>query len=277
VTATLQLRDGASDLGTVSNVFRMGGSGIIYSENFDSVAPPNLPSGWTAALTGVGAAWITSTNNPDGAPNAVFAPDPASTSDNVLTSPGIPIVTAGAQVTFRHSYATEASFDGGRLEISIAGGPFMELTAAGGSFVDGGYNGAISGSPAWTGNSSGFITTIASLPPAVAGQNVQFRWHLTSDPSAGGIGWYVDSVSLTDLTCCAPPVAPALLAPVRIGSIFSCTCATVANRIYVLEYKNSLSDSNWQPVQTKPGDGTMQLFTDSEASNSHRYYRIRAE
>ena len=128
---------------------------------------------------------------------------------------------------------------------------------------------------AWTGNSSGFIATIAHLPASAAGQSVRFRWHLTSDPSSGGTGWYVDSISVTDLKCCERPPGPVILAPTRVGGIFSCNVATATNLTYVLEYKNSLSDADWQPAQTKPGDGTVLSLTDSSASPSRRYYRIK--
>ena len=54
------------------------------------------------------------------------------------------------------------------LEISIDGGPFVDVLAAGGFFDEGGYNGTIStccgnplaGRQAWTGNSGGFLETL---------------------------------------------------------------------------------------------------------------------
>ena len=64
------------------------------------------------------------------------------------------------------------------LEIKIgASGVFTDILTAGGSFVSGGYSGAIStasgnplaGRAAWTGNSNGYITTTVNLPASAAG------------------------------------------------------------------------------------------------------------
>ena len=84
----------------------------------------------------------------DSLPNAAFVNDPAVVSDKRLDSPAFAITSAAAQLTFRNNYALEASppsfFDGGVLEISIGGGAFTDIIAAGGSFVTGGYTGTIS-------------------------------------------------------------------------------------------------------------------------------------
>ena len=66
-------------------------------------------------------------------------------------------------LTFRHSYDLENGKDGGVLEISINGGPFIDFVAAGGGGL---YNGTISsgsfspiaGRAAWTGDSGGYVT-----------------------------------------------------------------------------------------------------------------------
>ena len=121
-------------------------------------------------------------------------------SDKRLDSPSIPITSSAAQLTFRNNYNLEASppsfFDGGVLEISIGGGAFTDIIAAGGSFVAGGYTGTIStgfsnplaGRQAWSGNSAGFITTTVNLPAAAAGQNIVLRWRMGSDTQYRG-GW----------------------------------------------------------------------------------------
>ena len=91
----------------------------------------------------------------------------------------------------------------------MGGGAFTDILAAGGSFVTGGYNKTIStsflspiaGRMAWSGTSSGFITTTANLPPLAAGQSVKFRFRMASDCSVAGNGWRVDTVSVTDGGC----------------------------------------------------------------------------
>ena len=217
ITPTLQLADGTNSLGTVSSSFQLGLANQPLSQNFDGITPPALPTNWTVSWSGAGAAWVSSSAASDTSPNSMFAPDPASVSDNSLTSPTFMINTASAQLTFRHNYNFEPTYDGGVLEISINGGAFTDILAAGGSFVANGYTQTISssfGSPlagrqAWSGNSGDFVTTIVKLPAAAAGQPVQLRWRFASDVSVAATGWYVDTISVSDgFACCTATLQP---------------------------------------------------------------------
>jgi hypothetical protein len=184
-----------------------------FLQNFDGVAVPVLPAGWSAAnASGPSPLWTTSATAgtfppaADSAPNAAFVDDPGAVSDKILTSPSLAIRTASAQLTFRQNRLLESGFDGGVLEISISGAAFQDIVAAGGSFVSRGYNGTISpsfGNPlasrqAWTGNSNGWVFTTVNLPAAAAGHNVVLRWRMGSDSSVAGSGWRIDSVRLLD-------------------------------------------------------------------------------
>jgi len=221
ITPTLQLQDGSKNLGTATFSMTLGvaRSSLLFSQNFDGLTPPRLPGGWT---TSGECLWITSTAQRDTLANSAFVADPSTNTDNLLVSPSIYISSANSQLTFRHYYNTESGFDGCVLEISINGGGFSDIQAAGGSFLSGAYNGQISskdGSPlagrsAWTGNSGGFVTTAVTLPAAAAGQNIQLRWRFGSDSGVGGIGWYVDTVSINivNYNCCVASVPPAITA-----------------------------------------------------------------
>jgi cell division septation protein DedD len=149
----------------------------------------------------------------DTPPNAAFIDDPAVVSDKRLDSLQFSGFGKGAspRLTFRQNFNLEASsedpnlgFDGGVLEISTDGGnTFQDIIAAGGSFVMGGYNRTIStdrGSPiagrqAWSGNSEGFITTVAYLPFLFMPSTL--RWRMASDSSGSDEGWRVDTVDIT--------------------------------------------------------------------------------
>ena len=48
LTGTVHLQDGANDLGNVTFMFTMGVQTVTLAENFDGVAAPALPAGWTA-------------------------------------------------------------------------------------------------------------------------------------------------------------------------------------------------------------------------------------
>lgn len=226
LTATLQLQDGANNLGTVTYKYTLGTPFVASTENFDGVVAPALPNNWSATnAAGPAPLWVTSTTTPDSGPNAAFVDDPAATSDKRLDSAPISIATAQAMVTFRNNYNLEAGYDGGVLEVSspnINSGAFTDITnaAVGGSFVSGGYNGTIStgatiplsGRQAWTGNAAAYVTTVASLGPNVAGQTIRLRFRMGSDSSVGATGWRIDGLTIQDGYSC--PCAPVPLSVV---------------------------------------------------------------
>src|SRR5438445_1920499 len=219
-----------------------------FNQNFDGVTAPALPAGWTRSVSGYQSNWVTRTTASSSPPNAVFATDATNVGLTELFSPLIPINLPTAQLTFRNNYNTESGFDGGVLEIKIGAGAFTDILAAGGSFVSGGYNNSISsfynnplsGRSAWTGNSSGFITTTVNLPASAAGQNVQFAWRCGSDESFGGTGWYIDTVSITDgfFTCCASPPSITSINVTNNGASILWTAA--AGRNYRLQYVDNI-------------------------------------
>ncbi len=220
---TLQLQDGAMNLGTVSFAFQTGLPRIPLSENFDSVTPPALPPGWSTSSSGAGLPWLTTngmsnagTNLVSGA-NSVFIADPGTNCDQGLISPVFHIYSASAQLSFVQYQFMAYGYSGGILELSTNGAPFLDFLAAGGSFLTNGYNGNIysgysnvlgDGAAVWTGY-NGVITTVANLPASAAGQDVRLRWRFATGSYSYGspYGWYVDSVQVTDAYGCCTPTA----------------------------------------------------------------------
>ena len=102
-------------------------------------------------------------------------------------------------MTFFHSYDLESGFDGAVLEISINGGAFTDIVAAGGT-ISPPYNGTISagtlnpmaGRPAWTGNSGGYVSALVTLPFAASHQNIRMRFRVATDCQNAGTGWRID-------------------------------------------------------------------------------------
>lgn len=176
--------------------------------NFDDVAAPALPAGWTTSADGIGS-WTTQSDVSDSAPNAAHVAEAEAAGEASLYSPVV-TAAAGSELAFRHRWALETSpYDGGVLEISIDGAPFDDILAAGGSFVSGGYTntmfGCCGGNPigaraAWAGGTQAtFLNTRVALPAAAAGHAVQFRWRFGTDSSTaapGANGWWIDSVTL---------------------------------------------------------------------------------
>jgi len=220
-------------------------------ENFDNIAPPALPPGWTArnAIDPDGIFWQTSNSGfpmppADSLPNAAWVNDPAIISDKHVDSPPVTIDSLeNAVLNFRNNYALENTFDGGVLEISIDGGAFQDILTAGGIFLQGGYNGTISnccgnplaGRQAWTGNSNGpFIQTSVDMSVG-RGHTIVLRWRMASDSSASGLGWRVDTVQMvcerptpTMTPIASPTATPTATATVTPNATFTPTSTATA-------------------------------------------------
>jgi len=215
-------------------------AGCGFLESFDIVTPPLLPPDWTAinAIDPDGILWQTSNSGDpsppaESLPNAAWVNDPDAISDKYLDSPSLLIDPNASMIppfsnnyalhdgfrsaflTFSNNYALDDGFDGGVMEVSVDGGPFQDILAAGGSFIAGGYNGTISaccgnplgGRQAWTGNSGGFILTGVDVL-AFAGHSIVLRWRMASDSSGSGEGWRVDDVVIGCESSTPTPTIP---------------------------------------------------------------------
>jgi hypothetical protein len=68
---------------------------------------------------------------------------------------------------------------------------------------------------------------------------------------------------------------PELLNPVRTPETFSFLIQTLYRKHYALDFKNSLTVTNWNSVSTNTGNGALELLTDSAATAAQRFYRLR--
>ncbi len=245
VTATFQLDDGATNLGTVSVQLWLGKpfNGTNFVQNFDSSG--SLPSGWTSTATGGESRWSITSVNSDTSPYCIYAPEPATAGISDLVSPAIPIGAPNAQLTFANGYDTYEFHTGGVLEIQLGTNAYQDILAAGGSFSSGGYNStipttnissALAGRQAWSGSAGVFQKTVVNLPAAAAGQTVHLRWRLASDNYYSYPGWYIDSVSMTEsyYSCCSD-IADLTLT----GSASTNTITAGQNLTYSLTVSNS--------------------------------------
>ncbi len=178
-------------------------------ESFDGVTAPSLPAGWTSSTSGsTPIDWVTSATGSDSGSNNAFAANQSNISDSLLTSPPLVITSANRTFQFRQNYNLESGFDGGVLEISIDGGAYSDVIAAGGVFVSGGYDSTISaafsnpigGRAAWSGNSGGYISTVVELPVSTIGRTVRLRFRMASDDSVAAVGWRVDTIQSCGVT-----------------------------------------------------------------------------
>jgi len=189
------------------------------TENWDSVTAPALPAGWVASNPdpGDGTMWITSTTNPDSAPNDAFVPDQDGISDKVLDRMQVSFTSASPTMSFRNNFNTEFSdgiyWDGYVLELSvpnISNGDFLDITDShiGGSFVSGGYTGEIEGETnplagrmAWSGDSGGYIDTVINMGPNLAGQTGTLRFRMGTDEAVAAPGVRMDNIAMTGASC----------------------------------------------------------------------------
>lgn len=265
ITATIQFQDGATNLGSLTYTFTLGNQIIALNQNFDAVVAPALPAGWvTSQPTNLPGAppWVTSNSGTPAppaasAPNSIFSTDPANILDNIIETPSIAITSASAQVTFQNNWALESGFDGGVLEISIAGAPYVDIVTAGGSFVTGGYNGTISaafgnpigGRAAWTNSSAGFVTTTANLPAAANGQSIKLRFRMGSDNSFSSVGWRVDDVKVINGYSCCTTCTITCPANITVSNTLN-QCGAIVN------YPAPTSSGVCGPITSTPASGS---------------------
>ncbi len=224
IAPVLQLQDGPTDLGTVSTTYQTGTTNTIFSQNFDGVTMPALPSGWTTSASNSASPWFTTNATVDTSPNAAFSTDANNIGVNELVSPAFVITVTQPQLRFRNNYDLEYNtsvptngYDGGVLEIKIGTNNFTDILTAGGTFTSNGYNAVIDpsfGNPltnrrCWSGTSAGYLTTVASLPSSAIGQTVQLKWRCGADNGNNRTGWRIDTVTVSGLGCCSS-VAPTL-------------------------------------------------------------------
>lgn len=157
---------------------------------------------WTASAGSGSSNWSLGTTSPHSPTHAWFAQDVASVTDQYLAMTNAVTLSGTPTLSFWHSYATEAGYDGGVVEISANGGAWTDLGAL---MTQGGYNSTISssysnpigGRQAFSGSSGGYVETKVNLA-SYAGQSVRIRFRLGTDSSVGSTGWYVDDVTISD-------------------------------------------------------------------------------
>jgi len=203
----------------------------IFSEDWETGS-----DGWTKTSTGATTDWEDGTRNlrdfnvaatlPGGHPgSAIQARDiPVGEPGGGSCAPGgdysgqftidSPAITIPAQadtlkLSFEHYVATEATVDGGQVEISVNGGAFQllpqesyEFNAPNSAFlgvVDGNTN-PNQGEFAWNGTDQGKFegswgTTIANLSALTnPGDTIKLRFTYSQDGCNGIDGWYIDNV-----------------------------------------------------------------------------------
>jgi uncharacterized repeat protein (TIGR01451 family) len=143
--------------------------------------------------------WTANSTN-HSSPYSIKSASPASASEQFLTSANAYNISGHTQLSFWNYYNTEASHDGGVVELSTDNG--VTWKDAGPYMSQNGYNATmnsntnITNKRAFTGSNGGFMQTVINLS-AFEGKNIKFRFRFVTDNTVSGIGWYVDDILLS--------------------------------------------------------------------------------
>ena len=168
---------------------------------------------FTSLLINVGGSWVKSSSPTNSGTNAWYAENLATETDFALTLNSQILLNNTSILTFFHRYSTEASWDGGVVEISIDNG--TSWTDLGDKFIENGYqstinvnpNSGISGQDAFTGSSdadfgtSNFVESKIDLS-SFSGSSILIRFRFASDGAVSGTGlngWLIDDVTIQEL------------------------------------------------------------------------------
>lgn len=187
--------------------------------------PAAVVGGWTVSNSAPPTPynWIIRSNLPDGRPGtAWFCQDPNLGNCSSIVEAGlhslfsptvaIPANATGLTLSFVHYIATEGTWDGGNVKVSVGGGAWQLIPAS--AFRFNPYNGRlnsaaqtntnpIGGEEAWTGASGNWGTTIIDLRGfAAAGSTLQLRFDFGKDGCTGNNGWFVDDITLYNCPDC---------------------------------------------------------------------------
>jgi hypothetical protein len=192
-----------------------------YADDFEPQADTGWATDTSLDLNTPSGPWAVETDPAAHSASNSYTTDAAGLQekDDRLVSPPQDISSL-TEMTFWHRFRTEASRDGGVLEVSTDGGSSWTGVGAP-AFSGGGYNGTIdsgsgsriAGRAAWTGDSPqpNVQTPVTVNLGAFAGADRLIRWRYVGDPfrvgATPGVGWFVDDVSFTRLASNCRPIA----------------------------------------------------------------------
>lgn len=169
---------------------------VLLEDDFESGT-----GNWTINNATGPETWSLSTAQANSPTNSFFTPSRglANNTQYLISQPLT--LEEGSELSFFHFYNTESGWDGGFLDISTDNGaswmdlgPFMTLNGYNGGLGNGSNN-TIDNRPAFTGNSGGFIETIADLS-SFGTSSVIIRFGFGEDDNTNEVGWFVDDVKL---------------------------------------------------------------------------------
>jgi hypothetical protein len=212
---------GTEDTNLVIRSGVASGSAIVFfADMFEAGAGQWVEAALTTAN---GTPWALANTDFRSASTSYFCAALDTFKDRAVSTAAPVALPAGSSpiLEFWHRMAQESGFDGGVLEYSTNNVTWSDILAANGTlpanagrFVAGGYNDNIStgysspigGRSAWSGTIGGVgaFSRVAVSLADFAGRSVYFRWRLACDESELETGWWVDDVTVSLASPCAP-------------------------------------------------------------------------
>jgi hypothetical protein len=221
IVRAVDTSNGVEDTNTVQRSTAPTGpvSSTTLTETFEAAGGFDNP-GWSHAAVSGANDWALSTTQSQTPTHSWSSASLPSVSDRVLVSPTF-VPQASSTLSFWHTFAFETGsgqcYDGGTLEISLDGGGTWSVVPDA-AFTAGLFNGTVNanfanplaGKRAWCMGSIGAMTQVTvNLASFVGATNVKLRWHEGDDSSSVATGWFVDSVTLSNVgaasTCSSGP------------------------------------------------------------------------
>jgi alpha-tubulin suppressor-like RCC1 family protein len=103
------------------------------------------------------------------------------------------------------------------------------------------------------------------------------QFECNSGGLSAGLELIFQRVACSDGGGACPATPPMIVGPSQNGTNLNFSFGTSIGFTYVVQYKNSLSDSIWQTLQSVPGDGTVKTITDAIATAGQRFYRVSVQ
>lgn len=118
---------------------------------------------------------------------------------------------------------------------------------------------------------------IYSKSVTLPAQTGSYTAYASADTTDNSITHEIRSASVSFSLVTVNPNQPSLSNPRMTGTTFRVSASSQVGFNYVLEFKNSLSDANWTPVQTNGGNGGQITLTNTGAVAPSRVYRVRVQ
>jgi hypothetical protein len=210
---------------------------VLLSEDFDGVAAPALPGGWTTAtIAGAANPWATTAVLAASGANSVFCPNIAVTSHNELQSPAIPIPagTEIVRVELDETHNMEINFerqawDGGLMRVLLGGKRYlsgavgiMEPFYPWQMLRQASADQPLQDLSCWSDDTTPNFAHYLLDMPDMGGETINVLFSVSTDPSVGtASGMYIDNVVVTAIDyqcdCSDPtPVGPTAVAFDRV-------------------------------------------------------------